>query len=160
MNLTNQQRYLVLIRLFLSDTPEANRLLRTEESSDSQILLAMGMVLDDWNISDPSRRTFTYDTFPSLNMMLYGSMIHLLRMAGIYNSRNKLNYSAGGLTVNLHDKGQEYMSWLAQIKAEYEQQKVALLRRMNISNALGGGAAGIFSDYILAGMSPSLGLFI
>ena len=160
MALTNQQRYVVLIRLYLNDYPEANRLLRTEESSDAKIYLAIANVLSDWNTSDPMRATYTCDNFPSTKLLIEGAVIQLLRMAGIYNSRNKLNYSAGGLSVQLHDKGQEYMAWINSLKQEYEMAKISLLRRINLSIALSGGAGGINSDYLLAGLSPVFGAFV
>lgn len=160
MSLTYQQQYVVLIRLYLSDYPEANRLLRTVESSDSKIILAIMNVLSDWNASDPMRQTYTCDNFPSTHLLIEGAVIQLLRMAGIYNSRNKLNYSAGGLSVQLHDKGAEYMAWINALKQEYEMAKVSLLRRINLSTALGNGAAGVCSDYIMAGLSPVFGAFL
>jgi hypothetical protein len=160
MALSAQQRYLVLIRLYLNDYTDANRLLRAEESSDNKILLAITHVLSDWNASDPVRRTYTCDNFPSTHLLIDGAVIQLLRMAGIYNSRNKLNYSAGGLSVQLHDKGQEYMAWLNSMKQEYEMAKVSLLRRINLASALGSGACGINSDYIMASLSPVFGAFV
>lgn len=160
MALTAQQQYVVLIRLYLNDYADMNRLLRSEESSDNKIILAINYVLSDWNASDPVRRTYTCDNFPSTKLMIDGAVIQLLRMAGIYNSRNKLNYSAGGLSVQLHDKGQEYMAWLNSMKQDYEMGKVSLLRRINLSSALGSGAGGINSDYVMAGLSPIFGAFL
>ena len=158
--LTTHQQYVVLIRLYLNDYPEANRLLRTEESSNAKIHLAVAMVLSDWNGSDPNRRSYTSDNFPSTKLLIDGAVINLLRMAGIYNSRNKLSYSAGGLSVQLHDKGQEYMAWINSLKQEYEVSKISLLRKMNLSAALGSGAGGVVSDYIMASLSPAFGAFL
>jgi len=156
MALTNEQKYVVLIRMYMHDTPELNRLLRMEESSDDMIKLAINMVLADWRSGDPYQRTWTADTFPSMDLMIKGSAIELLMSAGIYHSRNRLSYSAGGLTVEVHNKAPEYMQWLDRLRNDYESKKSKALRVMNTEAAWGGGAAGLHSDYILASMTSML----
>jgi hypothetical protein len=152
MALTNEQKYIILIRMYLHDNAEMNRLLREEESSDGAIQMAISMVLSDWRSGDPYQRTWTADSFPSMDLMIKGACCELLTSAGIYHSRNRLSYSAGGLTVEVHNKGPEYMQWIDRMKADYESKKAKYLRILNTQAAWGGGAAGLHSDYILAAM--------
>ena len=44
------RRYL---RLFLNDTPELNRLIRRQESTDEKLDLAIMLAINDYNITPP-----------------------------------------------------------------------------------------------------------
>jgi hypothetical protein len=133
-----------LLRLFLNDTPLLNRLIRREESDDPKLDLAILLTIDDWNITPPPLGNVTIDTFPSLWLLIYGSAIHVLRSAGLLQSRNDLPYSSGGVSVRLWDKTQLYQSWIAQFVQEYERKKLNLKMAMNIEASL---ASGVRSEY-------------
>lgn len=133
-----------LLRLFLNDTPELNRLIRREESDDPKLDLAIDLALDDYNITAPLLQTHTLSSFPSLYLLIYGATIQVLRSAGILQSRNELAYSSGGVSVRIFDKTQLYQSWIAQFMAEYERKKQNYKISANINSALAGG---IQSEY-------------
>lgn len=133
-----------LLRLFLNDTPELNRLIRREESDDTKLDLALDLALDDYNITAPLLQSHAFSNFPSLYLLIYGATIQVLRSAGILQSRNELAYSSGGVSVRIFDKTQLYQSWIAQFVAEYERKKQNFKISANINSSL---ACGVQSEY-------------
>jgi hypothetical protein len=134
-----------LLRLFLNDTPELNRLIRKQESDDERLDLAMAMCVDDFTVTAPLLGTYYVATFPSLYLLMYGSAIQVLRSQGILQSRNELSYSSGGVSVRIFDKTQNYQSWIAQFVADYERKKQNYKISINIARTLGQG--GVASEY-------------
>lgn len=130
-----------LLRLFLNDTPELNRLIRRQESDDPKLDLALALAIDDFNITSPLLSTYRVETFPSLYLLIYGATIQVLRSAGILQSRNELSYSSGGVSVRIFDKTQNYQSWISQFVAEYERKKQNYKISLNVMGALAGGVA-------------------
>jgi hypothetical protein len=130
-----------LLRLFLNDTPELNRLIRRQESTDAKLDLAMRLAIDDYNITPPFLGTSTIANFPSLFLLIYGSSIQVLRSAGLLHSRNELVYSSGGVSVRIFDKTALYQSWINQFVAEYERKKSNYKLAANINGALAGGVS-------------------
>lgn len=139
-----QQEVRRLLRLFLNDTPELNRLIRREESTDEKLDLAIRLALDDYTITPPNLGTTTILNYPSLYLLIYGATIQTLRSAGLLQSRNELVYSSGGVSVRIFDKTQLYQSWIVQFVAEYEQKKQNQKISQNIQASLG---AGVDSEY-------------
>lgn len=141
-----QQQARRLLRMFLNDTPELNRLIRRQESDDPKLDLALALAVDDFNITSPLISTYKVETFPSLYMLIYGATIQVLRSAGILQSRNELAYSSGGVSVRIFDKTQNYQSWIAQFVAEYERKKQNYKISLNVAAAMAGGVS---SEYAL-----------
>jgi hypothetical protein len=134
-----------LLRLFLNDTAELNRLIRKQESDDTKLDLALMLAVDDFNITTPILFNYSVANFPSLYMLIYGATIQVLRSAGMMQSRNELAYSSGGVSVRIFDKTQLYQSWIAQFVADYERKKMNYKVALNIDAALGGGVASEYS---------------
>lgn len=135
-----------LLRLFLNDTPELNRLIRRQESSDEKLDLALRLAVDDFNITPPLLGDVTIANHPSIFLLIYASSIQVLRSAGLLQSRNELVYSSGGVSVRIFDKTQLYQSWIAQFVAEYERKKANFKIAANVNNSL---AAGVSSEYAI-----------
>lgn len=140
-----QQEARRLLRLFLNDTPELNRLIRQEESTDPKLDLALLLTIDDFNTTPPLLGNYTIENFPSIWMLIYGAAIQTLRSAGLLQSRNELVYSSGGVSVRVFDKTQLYQSWIAQFVAEYERKKQNFKIAQNIGAAMGN--PGVISEY-------------
>ena len=134
-----------LLRLFLNDTPELNRLIRTQESNDEKLDLALALAVDDYNMTPPLLGAQQVANFPSLYLLIYGASIQVLRSAGLLQSRNELAYSSGGVSVRIFDKTQLYQSWIAQFMAEYERKKQNFKISLNIDAALAGGVSSEYS---------------
>ena len=158
MSFTNLQRYVVLIRLYMNDTPELNRLIRDYENNDARIVMAINMVLDDWSMTDPRRINYSVDNFPSSSMLIKGAVIELLRGTGMLHSRNRLAYNAGGLSVQLWNKAQDYMTWANSLVNEYESKKRSLIKQLHLSAAYGQGPVGLHSEYLRA-IDPYMEIF-
>jgi hypothetical protein len=139
-----QEETRILLRLFLNDTPELNRLIRTEESPDPKLDLAIALAISDFNTTPPLLSDVTVVNHPSLLLLIYGATIQVLRSAGLLQSRNELVYSSGGVSVRIFDKTQLYQSWIAQFSAEYERKKQNYKISLNINQSL---ASGVSSEY-------------
>lgn len=135
-----------LVRLFMNDTPELNRLIRQEESTDAKIDLAIALAINDYNISPPLLGEVQVANFPSLYLLIYGTAINLLRSNGILQARNELTYSSGGVSVRIFDKTQLYQSWIANFLGDYERKKNQFKIAANINNSL---ACGVSSEYAI-----------
>lgn len=138
-----QAQYLGMLRKFLRDIDELNKLLDRKESSDNQLQLALDMALDDWNMTPPIFYPATYESVPSPNLLIRGAVIQVLTSAGILYSRNKLDYSDGGITVRVSDQAQEYMAWLNMIVNDYERKKLEIKKFINIAMCWGS----VYSEY-------------
>lgn len=135
-----------LLRLFLNDTPELNRLIRRQESTDEKLDLAILLAIDNFNITPPHLGDVTVANFPSIFLLIYGASIQVLRSAGLLQSRNELVYSSGGVSVRIFDKTQLYQSWIAQFVAEYEMKTRNFKLAANINQSL---ASGVSSEYAI-----------
>lgn len=139
-----QQKARRLLRLFLNDTPELNRLIRTHESTEEKLDLCIELAISDFNTTAPLLANWTVENFPSLWLLIYGATIQTLRSAGLLQSRNELTYSSGGVSVRIFDKTQLYQSWINQFVAEYTKMKQNYKIALNVSMAL---ANGVRSEY-------------
>ncbi len=143
---TKQEEARKLLRLFLNDTPQLNRLIRREEADDAKLDLAIRLAIDDYNITTPPLQVVSVTNFPSIWLLIYGSSIQVLRSNGLLQSRNELVYSSGGVSVRTSDKTQLYQSWIAQFFADYETKKKHFKISLNVTSAMTSGI-GVYSEY-------------
>ena len=130
------------VRLYMRDFIQFNALVDDEETPDSIIDLCVWLTISDFNTTAPLTN-FPLASFPSLYLLHLGTVLQVMRSAGILQSRNRLNYSDGGITVATSDKAPEYMQWITLMINEYEGKKKVLKRSLNAASAYGG----IFSEY-------------
>ena len=140
------RRYL---RLFLRDTPELNRLIRKEESNTELLDFAIEMTISDWNSTSPFIDRIDINNYPSLYLLMHGSVIQLLKTQGIYQARNELTYQAGGSSFTRFNKSSYYMNWMINLANDYENKK----RNMKIARNIMGGFGGVASEYDRLGYS-------
>jgi hypothetical protein len=136
------------LRLFMMDTAELNRLLRREEMDDEHLELALMLVISDWNTTTPILARTTIGNFPSFYLLMHGATIQCLKMAGLYQSRNELTYSAGDSSFVRANKTQYYQSWLQNFASDYEAKKINYKIQINVETSYGGG---FHSEYSLIG---------
>jgi hypothetical protein len=142
--------FVALVRLFLRDFPELNRILRGEESSDRMIAWAILDALADFNGTPPMIGTFSLDDLIGLgqqHLLLRMTVCSLLESVGMLQTRNHLNYSDGGMNAGTNDKTPLIMNWLQMFQGRSEQMKLRVKVGLNISNLLGGGNTGVHSEY-------------
>jgi len=131
------------LRMFLQDTPELNRLIRTYELTDEMLRFAIDMCISDWNSTPPVITARNLENFPSLYLLMHGSAIQALKMAGVRQSRNELNYQSGGSSFIRSNKTSLYQSWISLFLNDYEMKKKGMKVNENVSRGYGE----VFSEY-------------
>jgi hypothetical protein len=139
--------FVQVVRLYMRDFPELNRLVAGEESTDRQIAWALMDALADFNGTPPIGGC-SLDYLLSRNqhsLVLRMTVITLLESVGLLQTRNHINYSNGGITVGVNDKTPMIMNWLQYYKATTEQMKQRVKVAFNIEGIL--GEHGVHSEY-------------
>jgi len=142
------RNFVYMVRGYIRDHAELNRLIRGEESIDRQIAWAVLDAVEDFNGTPPL-------TTHSLSLLLERrqaalllrmTVCTLIESVGMLQTRNHLNYSDGGLNVGINDKTPLLMNWLNYFKATTEQMKQRVKVAMNIESILGRGNIGVHSE--------------
>jgi len=135
-----EMKYMVQsVRDFMRDFPELNRLIDGEESNDRLIIWSIIDAVDDFNGTPP----ITYYSLANLLSLQQGSLLrsmstaHLLTSVGLLQTRNHINYSAGGTTVGINDKTPLLFQWINMLKSFTEQRKMQVKVGLNISSLFG-----------------------
>lgn len=138
-------------RLFLRDFSELNLLIRGEESSDRMIVWSTFDFLSDFN-STPHFTAFTIEQLLQRgmsNLAVRGTVITLLQSLMIFNARNHLPFTDGGMSSSVFDRAPIIMSILNLLQSSYEQNKRMIKTALNIEGILYDGApGGVSSDYL------------
>lgn len=140
-------RFVQMVRAYMRDHPELNRLVAGEESSDRQIAWAVLDAVSDFN-GTPHLTTLSLDDLiqnQQQHLMTRMTIISLIESIGLLQTRNHLNYSTGGTNVGVNDKTPILMSWLNYFKSSTEQKKQRVKVALNIQGILGDG--GVSSEY-------------
>ena len=125
-----------MLRTFLGDTVEDNRLIPGQELSDDKLGLALDLAVSEYN-NFPPFENVTYLTFPSLILLIHGGAIQALVMAGLIQSRNYLNFSDGGIQEVINDKAASYQSWIGNLMGRYQQEALSLKTSLNMERNFG-----------------------
>ena len=137
-----------MVRLFLRDFPELNRLVAGEESGDRMIAWATADALSDFN-GTPPLTIFSLEELLQRNqqhLLLRMTVESLVESVGLLQTRNHLNYSNGGINVGVNDKTPMLMNWLQYFKATTEQKKQRVKVALNIEQILGPSNSGVHSE--------------
>jgi hypothetical protein len=136
-----QVRYPITIaevRLAIRDKcPLDNFLLDNVQFTNTEIAWAMRRPVEWFNETPPNFRvTYSPANFPWRYNHLNGTVAELLIMvAGMNEERNRLTYSAAGLSVGDKDHGKAYMQIGQQMKAEYQKWGLGKKKAMNMEMA-------------------------
>lgn len=139
------EQFASVVREFMRDYPELNRLTQGAEHSDRLIMWAVADAIDDWNTTPPLIGPVSILNFPSLHLLLRGTVINLLESLGLLQTRNHLTFSDGGIQVGVSDKTPLIQSWIQMFRNAYEVKKNKLKIAMNIEGGWGGG---VHSEYL------------
>lgn len=124
------------VRIYMRDFSANNRLITGEETDDMMLDLARELALEDYNTTPPISN-YSLNNMPSMSLLLQGTVIQVLQSAGLLQSRNRLNYNDGGISVAISDKAGDYQSWIASFLNIYERKKRELKISINITGAYG-----------------------
>lgn len=97
-----------LLDLFGTDEGSFSSLLDGTEFSDVEIAHAIRRAVDLWNETPPPVAYYTPQNFPYRYWWSIGASAILLRMGAARYRRNRLAYSAGGVSIDDQSKAQEY----------------------------------------------------
>lgn len=140
--------FVQMVRLYLRDLPELNRLVAGEESTDRMIAWAVLDAIDNFN-GTPHFTAFGLDELLAYNqrsLLLRMTVIALLESVGLLQTRNHINYSDGGINVGVNDKTPLIMNWLQYYKSFTEQKLQQVKVAINIASILGPNNPGIHSE--------------
>lgn len=143
------QAFVPVVRAYMRDTPELNRLVAGEETGDRFIA---------WSVLDAISRfngTPHFTAFSLEDLLSYQQHYLLLRLTvqtiiesvGLLQTRNHINYSNGGINVGVNDKTPLLMGWLQFFSAYNEQMITRAKVAINIGSILGVGNVGVHSEY-------------
>ena len=143
------------VRDFMRDESSFNALLDGRETSSTLIEFSAELALDDWNSTPPLIGRFTLSSHPAPSMLLLATVIWVLKSAGILQSRNQLDYAAGGVTVASSNKTPLYQSWINAFMQEYEAKKLNIKKAINAEAAYGS----VSSEYVQINFGGNLIFF-
>jgi hypothetical protein len=105
-----------------SDGWPFSNLLIDVEFADADIAFCIRRVVEMWNETPPPVATYSTDNFP-----------YRYWWTGRRYSRNRLAYSAGGVSIDDQSKSAEYMQHAEQILQEFKQFMMTEKQRINMS---------------------------
>lgn len=126
------------IRLALLDNNDGadgapfDNLLTDVEFSDVEIANSIRRVVDMWNDTPPTVAFFTSSTFPYRYYWIMGTSAILLRAGAARYRRNRLDYAAGGVSINDQSKAQEYEEIASERMKEFKEWMMAEKVRINM----------------------------
>lgn len=141
--------FIQMVRLYMRDHAQLNRLVAGEESSDRMIAWAVLDALSDFNGTPPFIGRFSLEHLLERDqqaLLLRMVTCSLLESVGILQTRNHLNYSNGGINTGVNDKTPLIMNWLQYYKGTVEQMKQRVKVSMNIEQILGPNNPGVHSE--------------
>lgn len=143
--------FVQIVRLYLRDHAELNRLTAGEESSDRQIAWAIVDALADFNGSPPMTLFSLEDLLnrSQHNLLVRMVAISLIESVGLLQTRNHLNYNNGSFSVGVNDKTPLLMNWLQYFRSTTDQMKMRVKVAMNIESIMSTSARGVHSEYWL-----------
>ena len=143
------QGFVSLVRGYMRDFPELNRLVAGQESTDRQIAWAILDAVSDFN-GTPHFTQYTLEDLLAYSqhaLILRMTTVALIESVGLLQTRNHLNYVNGGFNVGVNDKTPLLMQWLQYFRSTTDQMKQRVKVAMNISSILDSSNHGVFSEY-------------
>jgi hypothetical protein len=140
--------FVQVVRDFLRDHPELNRLIAGHETNNRMIAWAVLDAISLYNGTPPN----TSDSLDTLlarsqqHLLLRLTVVTVLESVGMLQTRNHINYSNGGINVGVNDKTPLIMNWLQYFKSSSDQLMTRVKVAQNIDSILGVGNIGVHSE--------------
>jgi hypothetical protein len=142
------QAFVQVVRDYMRDHAELNRLIAGQESNDRLVAWAVLDALSVFN-GPPHLTSLSLEELLGRNqhsLMLRLTVITLLESVGLLQTRNHINYSNGGLNVGVNDKTPLILQWLQYYQASTKQMMSRVKVALNIEGILGSGNSGVHSE--------------
>mgnify|MGYP001237385863 FL=1 len=133
----NEPLTIAEVRLALRDCPGANELLDDYEFSTSEIISCIRKPIDYFNEALPRVIHYNYNNFPFRYNWLEATVACLLKVIAHYYRKNRLPYSAGGVTIDRFNKSAEYQQLADNMWEKYEAWVRATKVGANIEQGFG-----------------------
>jgi hypothetical protein len=136
------------LRLAIRDKcREDNFLLDNVEFSDTEIAWALRRPVDYWNEAlPPLDAVYSTMNFPFIYNWTMGAVGELLAMAALHYERNRLRYTATGLSIDDKDKSAFYQNAADRYRKDYATWVAEKKRSMNMSSAFGSTSLRTFDN--------------
>jgi hypothetical protein len=142
------QGVVALVRVHIRDHSLLNRLVKGQEHSDRTIALAILQCIDRYNAKPPLLPSRSIKDFPSVDLLIRGTVAILLFSTGILQTRNRMVYSDGmGTRVNMTENPQLNMQWAQVYQQTWDRDVRELKQALNLDASFQG--TGIISEYLL-----------
>ena len=125
-----------MVRAYMRDHSELNRLLSGQETGDRLLDTCIMMAVDYFNTSH-APISATVSSFPSLKLLVMLTICEVLESVMLLKARNNLVYSDSGFTVNNEANIQLYESLLNRFRAHAEAMMDRLKVSLNIMQSFG-----------------------
>ena len=145
---SSMQGFVLIVRQYLRDFPELNRLVAGVETGDRFIGWAVLDALSRFN-GTPHFTNLSLDdllAYQQHHLLLRMTTETILESVGMLQTRNHINYSNGGINVGVNDKTPLIMNWLQLFSARTEQMITRVKVALNIEPLLGGTNVGVHSE--------------
>lgn len=151
----SMQAFIPVVRGYLRDDAQLNRLIAGEETGDRQIAWAILDALSRFN-GTPHFTNFSFDemlAYQQHYLMLRLTTETVLESVGLLQTRNHINYSNGGINVGVNDKTPLIQSWLQMFSARNDQLITRVKVAFNIQGILGSDNVGVHSELFAVNMT-------
>lgn len=124
------------VRIYTGDMPEFNELIEGSEFSDEKIRLSARLWLSHFNNLPPEiPKKYTIDNFPDGKILLDGVVIQVLKMGGIIQTRNYLNFRDDNVSIQVNDKARDYQQWINMLLQEHREEVMNMKVSKNAETA-------------------------
>jgi hypothetical protein len=142
------QAFVPVIRAYLRDLPELNRLIAGEETGERFMAWSVLDAMSRFN-GTPHFTNYSFEdllTFNQHYLLLRMCVETILESVGLLQTRNHINYSNGGINVGVNDKTPLIQSWLQMFSARTDQMITRTKVALNIQGILGAENVGVHSE--------------
>ena len=136
-----------MMRMYLRDYPHLNRLIEGEETSDRMIAWAILDAIQDFNTTPPFIGNIGIESLVSIPMLRDKVICTILESLYILQTRNQVNYSDGGISFSISDKGQALYSFIQLLQQRYDMKVAKMKASLNVEMAMTG--EGVLSEYFV-----------
>lgn len=138
-----------MARAFMRDYAKLNLLLAEQETDDKTLLMCLQLAVVDVNATPPGT-SFSLAGLVSkayVNILLRGTLIHVLEGLMILSARNFLNWQEGGQLVGLQDRNPVLFNMVKYFKDDYTYQLKQKKIADSIMSCMDEGQIGVHSEY-------------
>ena len=142
------QAFVPVVRGFMRDLEELNRLIAGQETGDRMIAWSILDAISRFN-GTPHFTKFSLEDLLGMEqhyLLLRMTVETVLESVGLLQTRNHINYSNGGINVGVNDKTPMIQSWLQMYSARNDQLVTRVKVAINIGYILGPENVGVHSE--------------